>query len=155
MKPIKRHNALQSISHDHHQALLVAWKIRMGLRKSIEPQRIKKFCDFFFESHLAEHFALEEEYLFPILGARHELIIKALADHHMLSQLFAQEHVDANTLTWIEKELEEHIRFEERVLFREIQEKATEEQLNLVAAVYPGDKEDIKNIERWEDAFWL
>lgn len=155
MKPIKRHNALQSISHDHHHALLVSWKIRMGLKKSIDPQRIKQFCDFFFESHLADHFALEEEYLFPILGPRHELIIKALADHHMLSQLFAQKHVDANTLSRIEKELEEHIRFEERVLFREIQEKATEEQFNLLAAAYPGDKDDIKNIERWDDAFWL
>ena|SRR5579872_3865366 len=155
MKPIKRHNALQSISHDHHQALLVCWKIRMGLRKSIELQRIKRFCEFFYESHLADHFALEEEYLFPILGARHELIIRALGDHHRLSQLFTQKHVDVNILTRIEKELEEHVRFEERVLFREIQEKATEVQLNLVAAEYPGDKENIKNIERWEDAFWL
>lgn len=155
MTPIKRHNALQPISHEHHQALLVSWKIRMGLKKSIEPQRIKRFCDFFYKSHLAEHFTLEEEYIFPILGATHELITKALADHRTLSELFAQKQADVNTLARIEKGLEEHIRFEERILFSEIQERATEEQLNLVAAVHPGGKEDIKNIERWEDEFWL
>lgn len=155
MTPIKRHNALQPISHDHHQALLVSWKIRMGLRKSIEPQRIKRFCDFFYKSHLADHFKLEEEYIFPILGVGHELITKALADHHALSELFAQKHADVNTLARIEKELEEHIRFEERVLFSEIQQIATEEQLNLVAAVHPEGREDIENIESWEDAFWL
>lgn len=155
MTPIKRHNALQPISHDHHQALLVSWKIRMGLRKSIEPERIKRFCDFFYKSHLADHFTLEEEYIFPILGDKHELIRKALADHRTLSTLFAHKHADVKTLALIEKELEEHVRFEERILFNEIQKIATEEQLNLVATVHPGGKEDIKNIESWEDQFWL
>ncbi|HVV06981.1 MAG TPA: hemerythrin domain-containing protein [Puia sp.] len=155
MTPIKRHSALQPLSHDHHQALLVSWKIRMGLRKAIEPQRIKKFCDFFYKSHLAGHFKLEEEYIFPILGAGHELITTALADHYTLSQLFTQKQADVNTLTRIEKELEEHIRFEERILFDEIQKIATEEQLNLAAAVRPGGKEDIERIESWKDEFWL
>jgi len=155
MTPIKRHNALQPISHDHHHALLVSWKIRMGLRKSIEPERVKGFCDFFYASHLADHFALEEKYIFPVLGGKHELIRKALADHHRLSALFSQEHADVETLARIEKELEEHVRFEERILFDEIQKMATEEQLNLVAIAHSAGKEDIKNIERWEDEFWL
>jgi iron-sulfur cluster repair protein YtfE (RIC family) len=155
MIPIKRNSALLPLSHDHHQALLVSWKIRTGLRKAIEPQRIKKFCDFFYKSHLARHFKLEEEYIFPILGAGHELIAKALADHHKLSELFTQTQDDVNTLTRIEKELEEHIRFEERILFDEIQKIATEEQLNLAAAVHPGGKEDIEHIVSWENEFWL
>jgi len=155
MTPIRRHNALQPLSHDHHLALLASWKIRMGLRKSIEPQRIKKFCDFFYTSHLAGHFKLEEEYIFPILGAKHELITKALADHHALSGLFAQEQADINTLSRIEMELEEHIRFEERILFDEIQQIATEEQLSRIAAIHPGGKRDIAHIESWEDEFWL
>ena len=103
MIPIKRHSALRPISHDHHQALLVSWKIRTGVRKSIDPQRIKRFCDFFYKSHLSTHFKLEEEYIFPILGDKHELITKALSDHHALSALFEQKTANLNSLARIEK----------------------------------------------------
>lgn len=155
MTPIKRQNALQPISHDHHLALLVSWKIRMGIRKSIEVQRIKRFCDFFYESHLYAHFTIEEEYIFPILGQQHELIVKALTDHHRLRALFEQKTPDLNILARIEKELEEHIRFEERVLFNEIQKVATEAQFSRLAAVHAGAEVAIKNIENWYDEFWI
>jgi hemerythrin-like domain-containing protein len=154
MTPIKRHKALQPLSHEHHQGLLAAWKIRMGLRKSIEPERIKKFSDFFYKQHLAAHFALEEKYIYPILGDKNELIEKALAEHRSLRGLFEQQDADPATLSLIEQQLDEHIRFEERELFNEVQDIATEEELNQVLSVHSGGKEEIKNIESWKDEFW-
>jgi len=35
-KPIKRDKVLQPLSHDHHQGLLLCWKIRTGIKKGIE-----------------------------------------------------------------------------------------------------------------------
>lgn len=36
-KPIKRNAAIVEFSKDHHFALLLVWKIREGLKKSIGP----------------------------------------------------------------------------------------------------------------------
>ena len=35
-KPIKRHKAIQPLSREHHQGLLLCWKIGKGFEKGIE-----------------------------------------------------------------------------------------------------------------------
>ena len=47
--PIKRHQAIVSFSKDHHFGLLLVWKIRQGLKKSIDPVRISNYVLFFFK----------------------------------------------------------------------------------------------------------
>ena len=74
--PIKRHESLKSLSHDHHHGLLLCWKIRTGFKKQIEINRIKFYTDWFFRNHLSPHFDLEEKYVFPVLGQEHELVKK-------------------------------------------------------------------------------
>jgi iron-sulfur cluster repair protein YtfE (RIC family) len=154
MEPIKRHIALQPISHDHHQGLLVCFKIRTGLAKSIAPERIKSFTDFYYQTHLSQHFKLEEAYIFPILGQQHELIKQALAEHILLEKLFQRQDDLPNVLSNIERQLQAHIRFEERVLFTEIQNVATEKELAEVAAIHSDNKEMNEQIESWKDNFW-
>jgi len=39
--PIKRSIALQPLSREHHHGLLLCWKIRTGLKKGIDIDRIK------------------------------------------------------------------------------------------------------------------
>jgi len=34
--PIKRHNSLQPLSRDHHDGLLLKWKINKGISKGVE-----------------------------------------------------------------------------------------------------------------------
>ena len=131
-KPIKRHKALQPLSREHHHGLLFSWKIRAGFSKNIEPNRIKKYADWFFMAHLIPHFEMEEKYVFTILGTSNELVKRALADHRRLIRLFKKEGVDALVLSKIEEELDKHIRFEERILFPEIQKVATEDELNYI-----------------------
>ena len=72
--PLKRAPELQPLSHDHHHGLQLCWKIRTGFSKQIEPTRIKRYADWFFENHLKPHFELEEKYIFTILDKEDELI---------------------------------------------------------------------------------
>jgi iron-sulfur cluster repair protein YtfE (RIC family) len=150
-KPIKRHESLQSLSRDHHQALLLCWKINKGLSKEIDAVRIKKYADWFYLNHLLPHFQLEEEHIFPILGNDHELIKKAIQEHRQLEALF-NNSVDAKvSLQEIETVLEQHVRFEERILFNTIQDVATPEQLQMIKQVHQEEKFCENDI----DPFWL
>lgn len=130
--PIKRHHALQGVSREHHHGLLLCWKIRTGLSKKIEPERIKAYVDWFYETSVRNHFQLEETYIFPILGNDHPWVKKALTDHRRLTRLFTSPICDTKILGQIEKELEAHIRFEERQLFNHIQQVANSAQLNTI-----------------------
>ena len=149
-KPLKRVLELQPLSHDHHHGLLLCWKIRTGLSKNIEPERIKKYSDWFFETHLIPHFELEEKHVITILEEGNELIERALNEHRSLRALFGQTLDLEKTLRLIEMELEAHIRFEERVLFSEIQKVATKEQLALIEEIHTTDA----FVENEEDVFW-
>lgn len=151
--PLKRHEALRPLSKDHHHGLLLCWKIREGRKKQVGTKRIKAYTDFFYGSQLRPHFNFEEEEIFVLLGEDHPMIKKAKRDHQRLEQLFKQEDQVDRALTEIEKELEEHIRFEERVLFNEIQQEVSEDKLEALQ-----NKEDeIKtpDPDDWNDKFWL
>ncbi|MFV8343709.1 hemerythrin domain-containing protein [Flavobacterium sp. XS2P39] len=149
-KPLKRAPELQSLSHDHHYALQLCWKIRTGFSKQIEPDRIKKYSDWFFKTQLKSHFDLEEKWVFPILDTENELIKRALTEHLRLKRLFKQTTNVEKYLRLIQEELEAHIRFEERILFVEIQKIATEEQLAKIKEIHTEES----FAEKDDDVFW-
>ncbi|UPS91594.1 hemerythrin domain-containing protein [Bizionia sp. M204] len=150
-KPLKRHKALQPLSREHHHGLLLSWKIRSGFSKNVSVERMKTYADWFFENHLIPHFELEEAEIFSILDSQNELVKKALADHRRLKRLFAEDSSLDKSLSKIEEELEQHIRFEERILFPEIQKVATEEQLQHIAKIHqPESFEDNITDEFWK-----
>lgn len=149
-KPQKRHKALQHLSREHHHGLLLSWKIRSGFSKNIDPKRIKIYADWFFKTHLIPHFEKEEAHIFTILNEDNDLIKKAMADHRRLKRLFTELDDAAKALNKIEEELDKHIRFEERVLFPEIQKVATKDQLTLIEGIHQeGDF-----IDKLDDEFW-
>jgi hemerythrin-like domain-containing protein len=150
LKPQKRHKALQPLSRDHHHGLLLSWKIRTGFNKNIEPKRMKVYTDWFFETHLIPHFEMEETHIFTILNEDHELITRALAHHRRLKRLFSETEDVSKSLSKIEEELEQHIRFEERILFPEIQKIATETQMLQIEKIH--QQEDFK--DKIDDEFW-
>ncbi len=150
-KPLKRHKALQPLSREHHHGLLLSWKIRSGFSKNVSVERMKTYADWFFENHLIPHFELEEAEIFSILDSQNELVKKALADHRRLKRLFSEDSSLDKSLSKIEEELEQHIRFEERILFPEIQKVATEEQLQHIAKIHqPESFEDNITDEFWK-----
>jgi iron-sulfur cluster repair protein YtfE (RIC family) len=151
-KPLKRSAFLIRLSHDHHDGLLLCWKIRSGIHNKVETDRIKKYVDWFFENHLMTHFEMEEQDIFPLLGNDHALVQKALTDHRLLIQLFQKQDDVLKTLSLLEKELESHIRFEERILFQEIQEVATEMEQQKILINHAATSKEVCSV--WSDPFW-
>tara|TARA_R110002167_G_scaffold134051_17_gene319453 strand:- start:17057 stop:17536 length:480 start_codon:yes stop_codon:yes gene_type:complete len=149
--PIKRNKALQGVSREHHHGLLLCWKIRKGFSKGIKPERIKRYADWYYKIHLMPHFEVEEKYLFPILGNENELVKKAISEHKRLGRLFKDTEDVTKSLSLIEEELEKHIRFEEQVLFNEIQEVASEVQLEIISKMHTDEKFN----DNTDDPFWI
>jgi hypothetical protein len=154
-QPLKRDPALRPLSRDHHHALLLGWKIRQGQAAKVAPGRMMRYVRAFYEEALAGHFEEEERLLFPLLGAEHPLVPRALAEHRRLEGLFATEQEASwpAALGAIERELVALIRFEERELFQEIQEKTAPAELEaLQAQLHPREKGD--PLAHWPDPFW-
>lgn len=149
-KPLKRHKSLQPLSREHHHGLLLSWKIRSGFSKNIETARIKIYADWFFKTYLLPHFNLEEKYIFPLLDDDNEFVKRALAEHRRLKRLFNDDTDALKSLSKIEEELEQHIRFEERVLFPEVQKSATEDQLEHIAEIHHEEG----FVDKLDDEFW-
>jgi hypothetical protein len=106
--PIKRNIALRGLSREHHHGLLLCWKIRRGLSIGIEIQRIKRYVDWFYKSHLISYFEVEEEHIFPVLGHENELVKKAVSQHRRLVRLFTATEDIPKSLNLIEEELDQH-----------------------------------------------
>jgi hypothetical protein len=151
--PIKREEFLKPLSRDHHHGLLLCWKIRTGFRKQVEISRIKSYSDWFYKNHLLPHFYLEEKYVFSILGDDHTLVKRALSEHRKLRRLFEDSDNVSKNLGKIEENLEAHIRFEERVLFNEIQNSASPKELEEMVLKHSATS-DTCAVDEWKDEFW-
>ncbi len=148
--PLKRHEALQPLSREHHQGLLLCWKIKNGFQKEVDVARIKNYADWFWEELIYPHFELEEKEIFPVLGSEDPLVKQALEEHQHLESLFTAEESVAESLEMLANDLDSHIRFEERVLFQKIQETADAETLSHIEAVHGQEF----SCGVWEDEFW-
>lgn len=150
-KPLKRVKELQPLSREHHDALLLCWKIRTGMAKGVSPQRIHHYAQWFYRMHLKPHFQIEEEVVFPVLGHAHKHIQEALQQHARLHAMFAQADTTEQALMDLQASLEQHIRFEERVLFMEIQHVASRNQLLQIGEAHPA----VAFEENTDDLFWV
>jgi iron-sulfur cluster repair protein YtfE (RIC family) len=149
-KPLKRHEALQPLSRQHHFGLLFCWKLRKGFATGIAIERMAAYRDWFFQTEIVPHFAEEEAVVFPILKSGHPLVERALEEHDRLRELFTTQTGIEASLQELESLLQKHIRFEERQLFEAIQEVATPEELRAVASAH----QEKSNDEVYEDPFW-
>lgn len=149
---LKKYEALKSLSRDHHQCLQLCWKIREGLKTGVSNDRIKKYTDFFYTSQIRPHFRFEEKEIFSLLAEPNTIRSRAEKEHERLESLFKKDP-DSETFSSIAKELKEHIKFEERELFRELQETVSEEKLQQITIkeekILTPDPDD------WEDKFWI
>lgn len=118
----RRHESLIPLSHQHHDALMLAWRLRTGNLSKREPELRAKHVSAFFEYRLMNHMRLEEELLYPacraVLGVEASLIDVLLSDHRELrakaAAIKAGAHNQVDSFCVL---LERHIRAEERQLF--------------------------------------
>lgn len=155
--PIKRSKALVALSREHHEGLLLSWKIREGCRKDIAVQRISDYTVHFYNNFLAPHFVQEENILFSVLPANDSLIMEAISQHEALRKLInilkEESQQDTRYLLAFADELDKHIRFEERELFGYIESKLSAEQL-LALTDRLNKIEDKHTAPEWTDNFW-
>lgn len=153
IQPIKRTTELAPLSREHHNGLLAVWKIRQGIRKGIAIQRIVSFCNAFFETELKCHTEKEEQLLPKVLPAGHPMLQRMFAEHKLIHQLFQElsNHISYQELEQLAGALNDHIRFEERQLFNEVEKLAAPEDLQIIAKQL--NEENPCTV--WEDEYWL
>ena len=148
---MKRHTALYSLSHDHHQGLILAQQIKKGapqykgMPPTVEGKR--DYTIQFYNSELKRHFANEEEILFPAVKNKNaELdrkIAEIISEHRQMESLVQElEKTDRfeNVLDELGHLLEKHIRKEERELFVRIEEVLNENELESLSTILKESK---------------
>jgi hemerythrin-like domain-containing protein len=157
IKPIKRSEHLVELSRDHHDGLLLCWKIRTGFVNGTEPGRIKTYVLFFFDHALRAHFLEEEEILFGLMPDDEPMKAEAFAQHAqlygMVESLRKGLMAPENLLPEFADCLSAHIRFEERQLFPWIESHATAGALAEAGRKLAGLHQR-KTALIWGDEFW-
>lgn len=152
--PIKRNINIVALSKDHHFGLLFCWKINEGIKKNIDLERIKAYVDFFWSKHLAAHFNEEEILLFN--NREDSFCEKAKEDHQIIIKEIAKiknnEARAKHDYLHLAQLINQHIRFEERVLFPHLELILSEKELNEIGVSLA--QSHISFIDNYEDEFW-
>jgi hemerythrin-like domain-containing protein len=130
---MKRHPVLEPFSRDHNDGLHLA--------RALKENRpgISKLVNEAWDRELADHFKEEERLLGPLSG---DFISRLINEHLMISELIRQLPESAVELGHV---LEDHIRWEERSLFPQIEAGMTTEQAEFL------EIETMKmELRRWE-----
>lgn len=115
---MKRHPALEPFSRDHNDGLILARDLRKGVAGAVA--RIQAA----WAEELRDHFAEEERLLIPL--ATDEAATRLRIEHKDIETRVSDLPEGAEELGAV---LERHIRWEERVLFPEIEAMASPAQL--------------------------
>ncbi len=151
--PLKRHPYLQDYSREHHDELMLVWKIREGLKKNISVPRIVSYCIHHYNEETRVHMENEEKYILNLLPDNDADKVKILGDHSEINRLvnnLAENSNDPVLPGKFADILEKHIRFEERDFFPRIQSEFTDEVLKKMQPV----KNNSHACEAWHDQFW-
>lgn len=156
-KPIKRNEHIVKLSKDHHSGLLFCWKIRQGLNLEVATARIIKYAQYFWSHHLAEHFREEETILFYPL--KDELVQKAFEDHkeikRQLGELTGSPADDTKKgLLHLAKLIDDHIRYEERILFPHLEKMLSDGQLEAIGKQLIAQQPSALT-DDFGDQFWI
>ena len=149
-KPIKRSEQLAPLSRDHHEGLLLGWKIRQGLKKEVGLDRINAYINWFWEHHLDEHFRQEENVFGKFVDAKDEGLQRMLREHKMIKDL-ALKNNNEEELRQLDEIVTAHIRFEEREFFPHVESMLSADQLNEAASLL---QKEPSNSATWQDEFW-
>lgn len=153
---MKRHESIVTLSREHHFGLLFCWKIRQGIKKQVPAKKIQPYIKYFWDNHLQKHFEEEETLLFALM--QDSLIDVAIAEHKQIRQLIAASlttnPIDSSQLNILADTLDNHIRFEERILFPHMEEKLPKEKLAELGSRLQ-ELHPMREKDDYPDEFWV
>jgi len=121
---MKRDSHLKTLSWEHHDGLVAAFRVKKALRSGIEAASVSKYILSTWENQLKHHFWQEETILEKNktgLLENTELTIRMLAEHKEMATIIRELEQKTSDLVELcnrfAEMLEKHIRFEERELF--------------------------------------
>jgi hemerythrin-like domain-containing protein len=132
---MKRDKNLQPLSRQHHNALMAVLLLKKGFAKNADAEVMKHFILSVWKDELKEHFEMEEQ----LLSAHDEndflspLINQMRKEHEIIKEMIGEFLPHSTSLLRIEQFyqiLEQHIRFEERVLYPAVEKNLSEDALN-------------------------
>lgn len=152
-KPIRRNEHIAKLSRDHHASLMFCWKIRQGIKLNAESERMTKYVAYFLDHHFLPHFKEEEEILF--VPVQDNKVQKAIDDHvvirKMAGDIIADPVEKQKSLTMLADLVDDHVRYEERILFPFLENELSEEQLENIGSQLAGEPAK----DTFEDEFWV
>ena len=141
---------LEHCKEEHDEVLKLCARIREGLTRKVEACRIREYVEWFKQNYLAPHFEVEEQVVFPILGANVR-IKRALANHKRINKLLSCSCEDLRVLNLLEEELSTHVRLRS-VYFTRNSKKSPLRKLSEIEKYHQGIQ--FGDLE-WKDKFWL
>ncbi len=137
---------LTRLNDEHEKLREMCMHIRQGLNRRVETVRIRAYLDWCSKKYLIPHLQKEEEFL--IHQEKNTRIKRAMANHRRILRLLTCSCEDLKVLNLLEEELEAHIRFEEKIVYKEIEE-------NSISKINAGDINGAEgNTSKWKDPFW-
>lgn len=157
LKPLKRFVELQDFSRTHHEALMISFKLRIGLKENISSERLVNYLVWCVNEVLSPHFIIEENNLFKVLHSDDEMVKKAISEHQeiisKISNLNFKKYTCNEEISTIEKLIVNNIRFEERKLYERIQVEVPLEKLKEIHLSIKS--ETSRSCPYYRDEFWI
>jgi hemerythrin-like domain-containing protein len=158
---LHRDQALQPLSRQHHQGLMVSLLLSKGLKKNLATKPMRDFILQFWQDDLQKHFEVEEQVLVPVAknyASLEPLITRMLVEHQQIVLIINRINNEARaeqleTIKEFADKLEQHIRFEERELFEQIQLTLRAEDLSVLDEAFKTISEK-DFCDRYDNKFW-
>ncbi|MFT4570392.1 MAG: hypothetical protein ACI8TX_000331 [Hyphomicrobiaceae bacterium] len=141
---MKRRKELHGLSDSHHTALIVAFRCKRAgagqgdLTVDEAWSQAKKLG----LDHLADHFRVEEELLLPALRELGEATMaeRIAAEHQELRQFLEVSGANGDQVAAFGDLLDRHIRYEERIVFEQTQDRLPQTVMDAIATSAPHDR---------------
>ncbi|MCD6375907.1 MAG: hemerythrin domain-containing protein [Caldisericaceae bacterium] len=158
---MKRSKYLVPLSWEHHSALLNANRLQKGLANQTPKGILLDFLKYLWENDLSPHFNREETIVFSVkdwLKVPESLRNQVLQEHQEMTDLVEQIEATADEnelkrlMGMIAQKVIDHVRFEERMLFPQIEKSFSTPALEKI-------EKDLKEAHVpgcvvWEPKFW-
>jgi hypothetical protein len=137
---VKRDVRLRALSRDHHHALVLARFIEAVCARDGADDGTVALVRERFATEIGPHFEVEETLLSSLEGRGVDDLVARTRDEHatMLRLLEAAGPANPAPLRELAQLLAEHVRFEERELYPECEERLEDDVLDRIARAHEG-----------------